>query len=51
MLRCDGVLATKVWPPVHVARSESGPPSDACAIEFVAISEVGLSIDGTMPNK
>jgi len=49
MLRCDGVLATKVWPPVQSARSINGPASPECAADIVAVSAVGLSIDGTMP--
>ena len=46
MLRCPGVLATKTCPPVHDARSASGPANAEPATDLVDASSAGLSMDG-----
>ena len=43
MLRCAVVLATTTWPPVHRARSASGPTKAELSIECVDVSADGLS--------
>ena len=49
MLRCPGVLATKVPTGPDTRDPSSGPANAASADEIVAVSSDGLSIDGTMP--
>src|SRR5204862_5727238 len=38
MLRCPGVLETNTWPPVHAARSASGPVNADRSTDVVEMS-------------